>query len=60
MPSSSPKQQHFMHMVKAVQAGEGMPDVSPATQRKLRKAAASMTRSQVADFAHLAKKGGKG
>jgi hypothetical protein len=54
VPSSSTKQQHFMFMVKAVQAGHHLKGISKETNKAVHKAADSMTAKQVQDFATVA------
>ena len=56
MPAQSEKQKHFFDMVRAIQAGHEITGVSSATQKQLHVAATSMSRKQVADFAHVATK----
>jgi hypothetical protein len=56
MPATSEHMMHFMQMARAVKHGHVIKGMSKDMNKKLHKAADSMTEEQLVAYSHMAKK----
>ncbi len=54
MPATSEHMMHFMQMARAIKHGHKIKGMSPEMNKKLHKAADSMTEAQLVAYSHMA------